>query len=87
MVYGRRDTLTRSSMFIDYMSNRLTNLEQALEDAQNDVPINDDEHYESDAYYYGAIDTAKEFLSVAQDIMDKSEKGIPYVWNSSGIQA
>lgn len=86
MAYGLRATLTRSSKFIDYMSNYVVNLEQALEDARNNVEIPENEYYESDDYYYGAIDTAKQFLSVALDIMDKSEKGIPYVWDSSNLQ-
>jgi hypothetical protein len=37
-------------------------LEQDVEDANNDIPIADDEYYESDAYYEGAIDTCNHLL-------------------------
>jgi hypothetical protein len=37
-------------------------LEQDIEDANNDVPISEDEYYESDAYYEGAIATCRHLL-------------------------
>lgn len=35
---------------------------EALDDAQNDVPIGDDEHYESDDFYEGAIQVLTDLL-------------------------
>ena len=37
-------------------------MEQDVEDANNDIPISDDEHYESDLYYEGAIATCNHLL-------------------------
>lgn len=37
-------------------------LEQDIEDARNDVPISEDEYYESDEYYLGAIATCEHLL-------------------------
>ena len=51
-------------------------LEQDLEDAKNNVPIPEDEYFESDAYYQGAIDTMEHILSVASDIMIDYERYI-----------
>ena len=45
-------------------------LEQDLEDARNNIPISEDEYFESDSYYMGAIDTMEHILSVASDIMN-----------------
>lgn len=33
-----------------------------MEDANNDIPISDDEYYESDLYYEGAIATCYHLL-------------------------
>ncbi len=33
-----------------------------MEDAFNDLPIKDDEHYEADCYYEGAIATCQHLL-------------------------
>ncbi len=35
---------------------------EALDDARNDVPIGDDEHYESDDFYEGAIQVLTDLL-------------------------
>ena len=37
-------------------------MEQDVEDANNDIPISDDEYYEADAYYEGAIATCNHLL-------------------------
>ena len=47
---------------------------QDTEDAWNNVPLNEDEYYESDDYYQGAIDTIDHLLSVATDIMNSSNE-------------
>jgi hypothetical protein len=51
------------------MKIHLISLNQDLEDARNNEPLNEDEHYESDAFYMGAIDATEHLLSVANDIM------------------
>jgi hypothetical protein len=66
--------LTRSSHFLEYMKIHLISLNQDLEDARNNVPLNEDEYFESDAYYTGAIDTMEHILSVANDIMIDNER-------------
>jgi len=66
--------LTRSSHFMEYMKLHLISLNQDLEDARNNIPLNEDEYFESDAYYMGAIDTMEHILSVASDIMINNER-------------
>ena len=61
--------MTKSSHFLEYMKIHLISLNQDLEDARNNEPLNEDEHYESDAFYMGAIDATEHLLSVANDIM------------------
>ena len=56
---------------IEYMKIHLISLEQDLEDAKNNIPISEDEYFESDSYYLGAIETCKHLLSVAGDILNK----------------
>ena len=46
----------------EYINIHKISLEQDVEDANNDIPIADDEYYESDAYYEGAIDTCNHLL-------------------------
>ena len=70
MDYGPRVTLTKSSHFLEYMKLHLISLNQDLEDAKNDEPLNEDEYYESDAFYMGAIEATEHLLSVATDIMN-----------------
>ena len=48
---------------IEIIKIRKAELEQALEYARNDVPIKDDEYYESDAFYLGAIAECDELLA------------------------
>jgi hypothetical protein len=66
--------LTKSSHFIEYMKIHLISLEQDWEDAKNNEPLDEDEYYESDSFYMGAIDATKHLLSVATDIMNDNER-------------
>jgi hypothetical protein len=65
---------TKTSRFLEYMKIHLISLEQDLEDARNNEPLNEDEYYESDSFYMGAIDATKHLLSVATDIMNSSNE-------------
>ena len=56
------------------MKIHLISLNQDLEDARNNVPLNEDEYYESDAFYMGAIEATEHLLSVATDIMNSSNE-------------
>jgi hypothetical protein len=46
----------------EYIKLHKLSLEQDIEDANNDIPISDDEYYESDLYYEGAIATCQHLL-------------------------
>ena len=59
---------------MEFMKLHLISLNQDLEDARNNIPLNEDEYFESDAYYMGAIDTMEHILSVASDIMIDNER-------------
>ena len=65
---------TKTSTFLEYMKVHLISLNQDLEDARNNVSLPDDEYFESDAFYMGAIDATKHLLSVATDIMNSSNE-------------
>ena len=65
---------TRSSKFMEYMKIHLISLNQDLEDAKNNEPLNEDEYYESDAFYMGAIEATEHLLSVATDIMNSTNE-------------
>ena len=67
---------TRSSKFIEYMKIHLISLNQDLEDARDNVPLNEDEHFESDDYYFGAIAATEHLLSVATDIMNSTNERV-----------
>jgi hypothetical protein len=67
---------TKSSKFLEYMKIHLISLRQDLEDAQNNIPIPEDEYFESDSYYQGAIETMEHLLSVATDIMNESNERV-----------
>lgn len=56
---------------IEYIKLHKLSAEQDMEDAQNHVPINEDEYYESDMYYQAVIDTCDHLLSVATAILNK----------------
>jgi hypothetical protein len=58
-----------SKQLIEYMKLHLISLKQDLEDARDNVPISEDEYFESDSYYMGAIDTMEHLLSVAPDMI------------------
>ena len=66
--------MTKSSAFLEYMKLHLLSLNQDLEDAKNNEPLNEDEYYESDAFYMGAIEATEHLLSVATDIMNNNER-------------
>jgi hypothetical protein len=66
--------MTKSSAFLEYMKIHLISLNQDLEDARNNEPLNEDEHYESDAFYMGAIEATEHLLSVANDIMESTNE-------------
>jgi hypothetical protein len=65
---------TKSSTFLEYIKLHRLSLIQDMEDANNDIPIQEDEYYESDAYYEGAINALEHILSVATDIMNDNER-------------
>ena len=69
MVFGQKGILIMSKQLIEYMKIHLISLNQDLEDAKNNVPISEDEYFESDSYYMGAIDTLEHLLSVVDDMM------------------
>jgi hypothetical protein len=46
----------------EYIKIHRISLEQDIEDANNDIPIAEDEYYESDLYYEGAIATCDHLL-------------------------
>ena len=46
----------------EYIKIHRLSLEQDIESANNDIPISDDEYYESDLYYEGAIATCEHLL-------------------------
>ena len=62
--------MSKSSHFLEYIKIHLISLNQDLEDAKNNEPLNEDEYYESDAFYMGAIEATEHLLSVATDIMN-----------------
>ena len=57
------------------MKLHLISLEQDWEDAKNNVSLPDDEYFESDAFYMGAIEATEHLLSVATDIMNSYNEG------------
>ena len=48
---------------LDYIKEHLLELQQAVEDANNDIPIQEDEYYEADLWYEGAIDALDHILT------------------------
>ena len=65
----------KSSRFLEYMNIHLISLKQDLEDARNNEPLDEDEYWESDSFYMGAIDATEHLLSVATDIMNSYNEG------------
>ena len=65
---------TKTSTFLEYLKIHKISLEQDLEDARNNIPLNEDEYFESDAFYLGAIEATDHLLSVATDIMNSTSE-------------
>ena len=51
----------------EYILIHKISLEQDIEDANNDIPIAEDEYYESDLYYEGAIATCEHLLELINE--------------------
>ena len=66
---GQKDILIMSNQLIEYLKIHLISLNQDLEDARNNIPLAEDEYFESDAFYMGAIEATEHILSVASDIL------------------
>ena len=56
------------------MKIHLISLNQDFEDAKNNEPLDEDEYFESDSFYMGAIDATEHLLSVAIGIMNDNER-------------
>ena len=54
--------------YVELIKTRKAELEQALDDARNDVPISDEEYYESDSFYIGAIAECNNLLSKVETV-------------------
>ena len=52
----------------EYINIHKISLEQDIEDANNDIPISEDEYYESDLYYEGAIATCQHLLDYIDEL-------------------
>jgi hypothetical protein len=52
---------------IALIANRKIAYMYALDEAQNDVPIGEDEYYESDSFYEGAIQALTNILAEIED--------------------
>ena len=63
-------TLEESALaVVNYIKIHKISLIQDLEDAKDNVPLNEDEYFESDSYYMGAINTCDHLLSVVVGIL------------------
>ena len=67
--YGQKGILRMTNSFVEYIKLHKLSLEQDLEDARNNEPLDEDEYWESDSFYMGAIDAMEHLLSVADDMM------------------
>jgi hypothetical protein len=56
------------------MKLHLLSLHQDWEDTLNRMPLKDDEYDPADSYFEGAVATVEHLLSVAEDIMEESER-------------
>jgi hypothetical protein len=66
-------TLEESALAaVNYIKLHHISLIQDLEDARNNIPIPEDEYFESDSYYMGAIDTCEHLMSVVTGILINS---------------
>jgi len=48
---------------LEYIKQLHFDLQVIMDEAQNDIPIEEDEYYESDEYYLGAINTLSDILT------------------------
>jgi len=64
-----------SNKLIEYILLHQLSLQQDMEDAQNHVSIEEDEYYESDSYYTGAIDALEHILKIAREF-DRDYEGM-----------
>lgn len=55
------------SMDYKFIEDYLFNMVDALNDARTDAPLGEDEHYESDEWYEGAIHATRELLEIAKE--------------------
>jgi hypothetical protein len=58
--------LEKDGELIEKVHQMRVNMERALEDARKDAPLGDDEYYESDDYYQGAIDTLYKVIQLLE---------------------
>ena len=58
--------LEKDGELIEKVHQMRVNMERALEDARKDAPLGDDEYYESDDYYQGAIDTLYKVIKLLE---------------------
>jgi hypothetical protein len=65
--------LEKDGELIEKVHQMRVNMERALEDARKDAPLGDDEYYESDDYYQGAIDTLYKVIQLLEGREGKDE--------------
>ena len=58
--------MEKDGELIEKVHQMRVNMERALEDARKDAPLGDDEYYESDDYYQGAIDTLYKVIKLLE---------------------
>ena len=63
-----------TNQLIEYIKLHKLSLIQDLEDARNNIDIPEDEYFESDEFYLGAIEATDHLLSVASDILSTNER-------------
>jgi hypothetical protein len=51
----------------EYIKIHKISLEQTMEEAQEGIEIPDDEYFESDSFYMGAIDTCDHLLEIINE--------------------
>jgi hypothetical protein len=65
--------LEKDDEVIEKVHHMRVNMERALEDARKDAPLGDDEYYESNDYYQGAIDTLYKVIQLLEGREGKDE--------------
>ena len=58
---------------LEYLKLHILTLEQDLEDARDWVELPDNEHFESDDYYFGAIHATQHIYDYVKGIVDESQ--------------